>query len=226
MKRAETNYPALVGSVNHAFLGPLNSILNVADLLLAGAGRESDTQFKRDVEEIVRDAERLNVLWTRLQGLLDLDVPGLSLSDVDLSDSIPAAIEDRRAAAWEGGITLFWHAIGQARPVQANGQAVVALVGKLLDHCLAIRAPSVISIIAAFEEAKRVVSVLEGRPEDIGYFSQPAPLPARRIRDGHGIDLLTCYWLARLIGASLWTSRKADTDQYAFHIALALNKFE
>ncbi len=222
MKRAETNYLALVGSVSHALRGPLNSILNVADLLLAGAGRQGDAEFKRDVQEIIRDAERLSALWSRLHGLLDIDVSALDLSIVDLPEAFRTAIEDRRAAARDAGITLYWDVTGQSRPVQADAQVLISLVGRLMDHCLVFRTSPAISVTVAFMDGTYSMSVLEGEPESVGDFSDPAPLPVHRIRDEYGIELLICHWLARFIGASLWTSRKADTDQYAFHVRLPI----
>ncbi len=220
------NQQTLVGSVSHAFLGPLNSILNVADMLMAGADKPDNPHLKRDAEEIIRDAERLAALWARLRGLLELDVSSLDLSDVDLPAIIRVVAEHRGEAAQQAGIALSQVIAGPPRNVRTNSEALVALVGKLLDHCLAVRASSAISVVVAVKEGECVVSVLEDEPQNAERYTQPAPLPSRRIRDEQGIDLLICHWLARLNGASLWTSRRADTDQYAFHIALEFDECE
>lgn len=132
----ERNRSEFVASVSHELRTPTTSIVGYAETLME-EGERMEPELRSMVEVIHRNALRLTALFEDLLSLARLDnrATPLPLRPVRVAAIISELIDKWRPAAQEKGIS-FQTAIPRGIKVQGNYQALIHLVGNLVENAV------------------------------------------------------------------------------------------
>ena len=153
----ERNRSEFVASVSHELRTPTTSIVGYAETLME-EGERLDDDLRMMVEVIHRNALRLTALFEDLLSLARLDNRSspLPLVPVRVASIVSEVIDKWRPAAQEKGIA-FQTAIPRGIKVQGNYQALVHLVGNLVENAVKYSHENGVVTIRSWTRDGRVV---------------------------------------------------------------------
>lgn len=126
-----------LADVAHELRGPVATIRTMAGALRDGVADEPDRK-ERAIASLVRTSERLLQLVNDLLDLARLDLKELPIHRrrVDLRELAAAAVESRRDAASQAGITLHGVEAGQAVMALVDPDRFTQVLDNLLDNAI------------------------------------------------------------------------------------------
>ncbi|MDG1480070.1 MAG: ATP-binding protein [Myxococcota bacterium] len=153
----ERNRIEFVASVSHELRTPTTSIVGYAETLME-EGERLDPELRTMVEVIHRNALRLTALFEDLLSLARLDNRGapLPLVPVRVSSIVTEVLDKWRPAAEEKNIS-FQTAIPRGIRVQGNANALIHLVGNLVENAVKYSHVSGVVTIRSWTRDGRVV---------------------------------------------------------------------
>ena len=153
----ERNRSEFVASVSHELRTPTTSIVGYAETLME-EGDRMEPELRSMVEVIHRNALRLTALFEDLLSLARLDNRSspLPLRPVRVASIISEIIDKWRPAAQEKGIS-FQTAIPRGIKVQGNYQALIHLVGNLVENAVKYSHENGVVTIRSWTRDGRVV---------------------------------------------------------------------
>ena len=154
---AERNRSEFVASVSHELRTPTTSIVGYAETLIE-EGDRLEPEVRSMVEVIHRNALRLSALFEDLLSLARLEnrrTP-LPLRPVRVASIVSEIIDKWRPAAQKKDIT-FQTAIPRGIMVQGNYQALIHLVGNLVENAVKYSHPTGVVTIRSWTRDNRVV---------------------------------------------------------------------
>ena len=155
--QGERNRSEFVASVSHELRTPTTSIVGYAETLME-EGDRLDPDLRSMVEVIHRNALRLTALFEDLLSLARLDSRSspLPLRPVRVASIASEIVDKWRPAAQEKGIS-FQTAIPRGIKVQGNYQALVHLVGNLVENAVKYSNENGVVTIRSWTRDGRVV---------------------------------------------------------------------
>jgi K+-sensing histidine kinase KdpD len=207
----------LLRSVHHGFVSPLNSIMNLTDMLLLGLEGKLGDKVRIDVQDIAEDAQRLNRVVVATLEFFSFDESRLQRQPVELS-FIKAAVSDKYAEAQAAGIGLVTDLPDNPPTLMLDADVLFRATRDLVGHLLRFAQSGQIGAYAVVEDDK--VHVHIGGPDAAQATDALEHLPPEHIKDELAINLLRCRRVIAVHGGALWAS--SSTQGIAFHFSLPI----
>ncbi len=207
----------LVRSVHHGFVSPLNSIMNLTDMLLLGLEGKLSDKVRADVQDISEDAQRLNRVVVATLEFFRFDESRLQRQPVELG-FIKAAVSDKYAEAQAAGIRLVTDLPNNPPTLMLDADVLFRATRDLVGHLLRFAQGGQIGVYVVVEDDR--VHVHIGGPDATQAVEALENLPPAHIRDELAINLLRCRRVIAAHGGVLWASSSAQG--IAFHFSLPI----
>jgi signal transduction histidine kinase len=207
----------LVRSVHHGFVSPLNSIMNLTDMLLLGLEGKLSDKVRADVQDIAEDAQRLNRVVVAALEFFSFDESRLQREPVELG-FLKAAVSDNYAGAQAAGIGLVTDLPDNPPTLMADANTLFRATRDLVEHLLRFDQGGQIGVYAVVEDDRVCVHI--GSPDAPQATDALENLPPAHIKDELAINLLRCRRVIAAHGGVLWASSSAQG--IAFHFSLPI----
>ncbi len=195
----------LVRSIHHAVVLPINSLLNLTDIVLSGVDGPINDDTRQDITDIATDVTRLQTVCMYLMDLCRLDGATTVCEPLDVLDLLLEAVAEASQQAVKAGKRLASFIPAELPLVQANANAVQDLILRLVNHVLHFADRVVIHV--AVEVDTLIVCVGSGDALSESVQEELATLPASWLEDEWAVNLLICHRLITMQGGTLSASR-------------------
>ena len=194
----------LVRNAHHAEIIPINSLMNLTEIVLSEVYGPINEEIRSDVTDIAAEVVRLQAVCERLVDLCRVDGMPIVCESLDVLDPIRVAINEVN----QPGKTLHRFLPAELPPVRANADCVHELILRLITH--AFRFADQVTIHVGREAERIVVRVGRGAklpefvPEDF------EPLLDSWLENELAVDLLICQRLVDVQDGTFWTRCPPD----------------
>ncbi len=194
----------LVRSIRHAVVLPVNSLMNLTQIILSEVDGAINDDIRQDVTDIAADVTRLQAVCMNLVDLCRFDSTPIVCEPLDLLEPMRAALNEASQHAREVGKTLLRETGTALPPVRANADYVHELLLRLVTYVFRLSDQAVIRADAETEAVVIRVGSGDKLPEVVpdGFNA----LPAAWLEDEFAVELLICKRLAEMQGGTFWAT--------------------
>ncbi len=198
----------LVRSIHHAVVLPINSLLNLTQIVLSGVDGAINDDIRQDVTDIATDVARLQAVCMGLMDLCRLDGATMACEPLDVLDPVLDAAAEASQQAAKVGKRLTRFIPTELPLMQANANAVHDLTLRLVNQVLHFADQAAIHVTADTDTV--LVRVGSGNTLPEAEREGPDMLPASWLEDTWAVNLLICHRLVTMQGGTLSASRLPD----------------